>query len=92
MVIEPGGNGLVIPVTIRVTIFPIFPELTILVLQQLLQEKTKISHRWYGDEMERRIGQLTGGGCLPAESRGGQRGAGGGKEMTVTATEGGYQR
>jgi len=55
MVIEPGGNGLVIPVTIRVTIFPIFPELTILILQQRLQEKTKISHRWCGDEMERRM-------------------------------------
>jgi hypothetical protein len=28
----------------------------------------------------RRGGQLTGGGCMPAESRGGQRGVGGGKE------------
>jgi hypothetical protein len=40
-VVEPGGNGLVIPVTIRVTISPIFTKLTILFLQQLLQEKTK---------------------------------------------------
>jgi hypothetical protein len=40
----------------RVTIFSIFPaELTILILQQLLQEKTKISHRWCGDEMEQRM-------------------------------------
>jgi hypothetical protein len=30
----------------------------------------------------RRGGQLTGGGCLPAESRGGQRGVGG-KESCV---------
>jgi hypothetical protein len=30
-----------------------------------------------------RGGQLTGGDCVPAESRGGQRGVGGGKEILV---------
>jgi hypothetical protein len=32
---------------------------------------------------DRRGGELTGGDCLPAESRGGQRGVGGGKGIAV---------
>jgi hypothetical protein len=43
MITEPGGNCLVIPVPMLVTIFPIIQETTILGLQQVLRDKRQKS-------------------------------------------------